>query len=94
MHLDVSADKEIMIFPRFQQLDAVLKLMAHAKQNGAGHNYLIQHSAGSGKSHTISWTAHRMITLHDDQDEPIFNVCKLGGLNPSPSGEDFSMMGS
>jgi type I restriction enzyme R subunit len=75
MHLDSSKDgKEVMIFPRFQQLDAVLKLMGHAKQNGSGHSYLIQHSAGSGKSNTIGWTAHRMITLHNDQNEPIFNT--------------------
>lgn len=74
MHLDSNDGKETMIFPRFQQLDAVLKLMGHAKQNGSGHSYLIQHSAGSGKSNTIGWTAHRMITLHDDQDEPIFNT--------------------
>lgn len=74
MHLDSNDGKEVMIFPRFQQLDAVLKLMGHAKQNGSGHSYLIQHSAGSGKSNTIGWTAHRMITLHNDQDEPIFNT--------------------
>lgn len=75
MHLDSSKDgEEVMIFPRFQQLDAVLKLMGHAKQNSSGHNYLIQHSAGSGKSNTIGWTAHRMITLHNDKDEPIFNT--------------------
>lgn len=74
MHLDRNGNKETMIFPRFQQLDAVLKLMGHAKQNSSGHNYLIQHSAGSGKSNTIGWTAHRMITLHNDKDEPIFNT--------------------
>lgn len=74
IHLDSSEGKEIIIFPRFQQLDAVLKLMHHARRNGTGHNYLIQHSAGSGKSNTIGWTAHRMITLHNDQDEPIFNT--------------------
>lgn len=74
MHLDRDGNKETMIFPRFQQLDAVLKLMGHAKQNSSGHSYLIQHSAGSGKSNTIGWTAHRMITLHNDKDEPIFNT--------------------
>lgn len=75
IHLDKDKDdKETMIFPRFQQLDAVLKLMAHARANGSGHSYLIQHSAGSGKSNTIGWTAHRMITLHDAQDKPIFDT--------------------
>ncbi len=75
IHLDVDKDgKEAMIFPRFQQLDAVLKLMEHAKANGSGHSYLIQHSAGSGKSNTIGWTAHRMITLHDAQDKPVFDT--------------------
>lgn len=74
MHLDTSDGKEVMIFPRFQQLDAVLKMIGHAKINDAGHNYLIQHSAGSGKSNTIGWTAHRLITLHDDNDMPVFNT--------------------
>ena len=74
MHLDTSDGKEVMIFPRFQQLDAVLKMIGHAKINDAGHNYLIQHSAGSGKSNTIGWTAHRLITLHDDNDIPVFNT--------------------
>lgn len=74
MHLDTSDGKEVMIFPRFQQLDAVLKMIGHAKINDAGHNYLVQHSAGSGKSNTIGWTAHRLITLHDDNDMPVFNT--------------------
>jgi type I restriction enzyme, R subunit len=74
MHLDSSEGKDVMIFPRFQQLDAVLKMLNHAKQNGPGHSYLIQHSAGSGKSNTIGWTAHRLITLHDDTDQPVFNT--------------------
>lgn len=75
IHLDLDKDdKETMIFPRFQQLDAVLRLMAHAKVNGSGHSYLIQHSAGSGKSNTIGWTAHRMITLHDEHDKPVFDT--------------------
>jgi type I restriction enzyme R subunit len=51
-----------------------LRHSAHAKQNGPGHSYLIQHSAGSGKSNTIGWTAHRLITLHDDADQPVFNT--------------------
>ena len=51
---------ESLIFPRFQQLDAVRKIMAHARAHGSGQNYLIQHSAGSGKSNTIGWTAHQI----------------------------------
>jgi type I restriction enzyme R subunit len=74
VHLDNSDGRETMIFPRFQQLDAVLKLIDHARKNRAGHSYLIQHSAGSGKSNTIGWTAHRMITLHDNNDEAVFNT--------------------
>lgn len=74
IHLEKTDGKEAMIFPRFQQLDAVTKLMDHARANGPGHNYLIQHSAGSGKSNTIGWTAHQLINLHDDADEPIFNT--------------------
>ena len=74
IHLDKNDGKEVMIFPRFQQLDAVLKIINHAKLNNSGHNYLIQHSAGSGKSNTIGWTAHRLITLHDEQDKPIFDT--------------------
>lgn len=63
-----------MLFPRFQQLDAVRKTMAHAQAKGAGQNYLIQHSAGSGKSNTIGWTAHHAIKLHNDRDEAVFNT--------------------
>ncbi|MBE2893919.1 type I restriction endonuclease subunit R [Spirabiliibacterium falconis] len=64
---------ETMIFPRFHQLDAVRKLVSHAKQHGAGKNYLIQHSAGSGKSNTIAWLAHHLSSLHNADDEKIFH---------------------
>lgn len=75
MHLEVSDKKEDkMIFPRFQQLAAVRALMTHARLHGTGSNYLIQHSAGSGKSNTIGWTAHQAINLHDDTDEAVFNT--------------------
>ena len=74
MHLEKTDRKEVMIFPRFQQLDAVTKLMQHARLNGLGQNYLVQHSAGSGKSNTIGWTAHQLINLHDDADNAIFNT--------------------
>lgn len=71
---DGSAEvRETLIFPRFQQLDAVRKMMAHARAFGPGRNYLIQHSAGSGKSNTIGWTAHQAINLHDEADRPIFD---------------------
>lgn len=62
-----------MIFPRFHQWDAVIKLEAHAREHGPGHNYLVQHSAGSGKSNTIGWTAHRLANLHDANDERVFD---------------------
>ena len=65
--------KETMIFPRYHQLDAVRKLVAHAKADGAGRNYLIQHSAGSGKSNSIAWLAHRLASLHDERDEKVFH---------------------
>ncbi|MYB05008.1 MAG: type I restriction endonuclease subunit R [Gemmatimonadetes bacterium] len=65
--------KEKMIFPRYHQLDAVRKLVAHAKANSAGRNYLIQHSAGSGKSNSIAWLSHRLASLHDHHDEKVFH---------------------
>ena len=65
--------KETMIFPRYHQLDAVRKLVAHARAYGSGRNYLIQHSAGSGKSNSIAWLAHRLASLHDAQDEKVFH---------------------
>jgi len=60
--------RRFLIFPRYQQLDAVRKLVAHARGAGTGQHYLIQHSAGSGKSFTIAWLAHRLATLHDARD--------------------------
>ena len=65
--------KETMIFPRYHQLDAVRKLEADARRNGVGKNYLVQHSAGSGKSNSIGWLAHRLASLHNDQDEKVFD---------------------
>jgi type I restriction enzyme, R subunit len=66
--------KETMIFPRCHQLKAVRKLVDHARGNGAGHNYLIQHSAGSGKSNSIAWLAHHLASLHDGQDRKVFDT--------------------
>ncbi|HRG20405.1 MAG TPA: type I restriction endonuclease [Saprospiraceae bacterium] len=54
-----------LIFPRYHQIDAVDKLLSNAKENGAGKRYLIQHSAGSGKSNSISWLAHQLVGLFD-----------------------------
>jgi type I restriction enzyme R subunit len=65
---------ESMIFPRYHQLDAVRALTSHAQSHGSGHNYLIQHSAGSGKSNSIAWLAHRLSSLHDAQNEKIFHT--------------------
>lgn len=65
--------KRSLIFPRYQQLDAVRKLVAHAREHGSGERYLIQHSAGSGKSFTIAWLAHQLSTLHDADDRRVFD---------------------
>ena len=65
--------KQTLIFPRYHQLDVVRKLIAHVSEYGAGHNYLIQHSAGSGKSNSIAWTAYRLASLHDKDNEPVFS---------------------
>ncbi len=85
MHLDVkerqvktdkgvrTIKKETMIFPRYHQLDVVRKLIADAGAHGSGRNYLIQHSAGSGKSNSIAWLAHRLASLHDANDQKVFH---------------------
>lgn len=65
--------KETMIFPRYHQLDAVRRLVAHAQTYGPGRNYLVQHSAGSGKSNSIAWLAHRLSSLHDAEDRKVFD---------------------
>ncbi|MCI5138315.1 MAG: type I restriction endonuclease subunit R, partial [Candidatus Electrothrix sp. AR1] len=65
---------EKLIFPRFHQLDAVRKITAHVREHGAGKNYLIQHSAGSGKSNSIAWLAYRLASLHNATDERIFDA--------------------
>lgn len=62
-----------LIFPRYHQLDVVTKLIKNVKENGAGHNYLIQHSAGSGKSNSIAWLAYGLANLHNKDNEKIFN---------------------
>jgi type I restriction enzyme R subunit len=65
--------KETMIFPRYHQLDAVRKLVASSGGEGPGRNYLIQHSAGSGKTNSISWLSHRLASLHDAHDVKVFD---------------------
>lgn len=60
------------IFPRYHQLDAVRKMLAHAYANGTGEKYLVQHSAGSGKSNSIAWLAHQLIGL-ENNGKPIFD---------------------
>jgi type I restriction enzyme R subunit len=65
---------EKLLFPRYHQLDTVRRIIADARENGSGKNYLIQHSAGSGKSNTIAWTAHRLSEAHNNRDEKIFDA--------------------
>ncbi len=65
--------KETLLFPRYHQRDVVRKLIADARENGAGKNYLIQHSAGSGKSNSIAWTAHNLSDLHNKEDRKVFD---------------------
>jgi len=62
-----------VIFPRYHQWDAVRRLESAAREEGPGHAYLVQHSAGSGKSNTIAWLAHRLMSLHGKDDQPIFD---------------------
>lgn len=84
LHLSVEKKKEIangqekmvkresVIFPRYHQLDVVSKIIDDVKTNGSGKNYMIQHSAGSGKSNSIAWTCYRLASLHDDYNNNIF----------------------
>lgn len=65
--------KESMIFPRYHQLQAVRCMVAASAEEGIGHNYLVEHSAGSGKSNTIAWLAHRLSSLHNARDARVFD---------------------
>lgn len=65
--------KEILVFPRFHQLDAIQKILADVKDNHSDCNYLIQHSAGSGKTYTIAWLAHRLASIHDHDDKVVYD---------------------
>jgi type I restriction enzyme R subunit len=81
MHLQIEEKKlggkkvsrETMIFPRYHQLDCVRQLVTGAREHGAGTNYLVQHSAGSGKSNSIAWLAHRLASLYDEKDEKVYD---------------------
>ena len=69
----VKKKKETIIFPRFHQMQVVRTITADARISGAGKNYLIQHSAGSGKSNSIAWLSYRLSSLHDDQNNRVFD---------------------
>lgn len=66
-------EKKVLIFPRYHQLDVVRNLLIDVAQHGPGKNYLIQHSAGSGKSNSIAWTAYRLASLHDKDNKAVFS---------------------
>ena len=65
--------KENLIFPRYHQLDVIRKTLADLQINKTSQNYLIQHSAGSGKTNSIAWLAHRLTSLHDNENKIIFD---------------------
>lgn len=86
IHLQIKDDKKLLadgsekitkkktiVFPRYHQLDVVRKLVDDVYENGSGKNYLIQHSAGSGKSNSIAWTAYRLASLHNEDNKSIFS---------------------
>jgi type I restriction enzyme R subunit len=66
-------EKKTLIFPRYHQLDVVTKLVSDTKLQGSGQHYLIQHSAGSGKSNSIAWLAYHLQKIHDKTNQPLFN---------------------
>jgi len=68
VHID-----EKLIFPRYHQLEVVSKLLEDVKETGSGKKYLIQHSAGSGKTYSITWLSHRLSSLHDSDNQPVFD---------------------
>jgi type I restriction enzyme R subunit len=73
VHVDKSDGPARTIFPRYHQWETVRRLLADVAAHGTGRNYLIEHSAGSGKSNTIGWLAHRLALLHDDTDARVFD---------------------
>ena len=64
---------ENLIFPRYHQLDVIRRVLADVRENLSSKNYLIQHSAGSGKTNSIAWLAHRLVSLHDVDNKNIFD---------------------
>lgn len=82
IHLEINTEeawdgrktkKESLIFPRYHQWDLVTRLVRASREEGPGHKYLAQHSAGSGKSNSIAWTAHQLSGLYDDKNEKVFH---------------------
>ncbi|GLZ00252.1 DEAD/DEAH box helicase family protein [Actinoplanes sp. NBRC 103695] len=71
--LHTDKESRALIFPRYHQWHAVTQLAEHAAEHGSGQNYLVMHSAGSGKSNTIAWLAHRLSSLHGGANEPVFD---------------------
>lgn len=71
---DTGITKYKQVFPRYHQLDVVKSLLSDAKRDGVGGRYLIQHSAGSGKSNSIAWLAHQLVTLKDDKGKEIYDT--------------------
>ncbi len=69
-----TVEKEKLIFPRYHQYDVVKKVIADVKQNGVGKSYLIEHSAGSGKSNSIAWIAYRLASLHNEDNDSVFDT--------------------
>ena len=65
--------KKTMMFPRYHQWRAVRKIITAIRAEGTGRRYLIEHSAGSGKTNTIAWTAHRLARLHDEDNRKVFD---------------------
>jgi type I restriction enzyme R subunit len=86
LHKEKDADgrtRKTIIFPRYHQWHAVKKLTEHAARHGAGHNYLVMASAGSGKSNTIAWLAHRLSSLHTPSDPAELDPdARAAGLKP------------
>ncbi len=82
IHLEITTEEawdgrktkqEALIFPRYHQWDLVTRLVQASREEGSGHKYLAQHSAGSGKSNSIAWIAHQLSSLYDDQGEKVFH---------------------
>lgn len=65
----IEKTKEVLIFPRYHQLDCVRTILSSVKQEGTGNNYLVQHSAGSGKSNSIAWLSHKLASLYQREND-------------------------